>query len=147
MSNPIIPAIWTVADAARLAGAVLVLAVMVSLRRWVKSPLAMPAALIAMWLASVAALHLLQLSGTGSGWYLPSLGTLTAWLPFHAVRTSQLNWPTLVHLAPELLAVVVIALISLVTKVSSIEVGRQTAGDLDTELREHFLRQVSKSRH
>ena len=130
---------WTAADAARLAGAVLVLGVMVALRRWVKAPFAMPAALIAIWLASVAALHTLQLSGAGHGWYLPSLGTLPAWLPFQAVRTSHLNWPLLVHLAPQLLAVTIIALISLVTKVSSTEVGRQAAGDLDREFRGHGI--------
>jgi hypothetical protein len=39
-------------------------------------------------LASVAALHTLQLSGEGAWLYPPSLGTLPAWLPFQAVRTS-----------------------------------------------------------
>lgn len=38
---------------------------------------------------------------------------------------------------PETLAVGIVALISLVTKVSSIEVARQTSGDLDRELRAH----------
>jgi SulP family sulfate permease len=128
---------WTAAGAARLASGVLVLGVMVALRRWVKAPFAMPAALIAMWLASVAALRVLQLSGSEHGWYLSSLGTLRPWLPFQEVRTSHLSWPMLAHLAPELLAVTIIALISLVTKVSSIEVGRQAAGDLDREFRCH----------
>jgi SulP family sulfate permease len=128
---------WTPVDAARLAAAVVVLGVMVALRRWVKAPFAMPAALIAMWLGSVAALRALQLSGAGHGWYLPSLGALAPWLPFQAVRTSHLDWSMLAQLAPELLAVTVIALISIVTKVSSIEVGRQAAGDLDQEFRCH----------
>jgi SulP family sulfate permease len=130
---------WTAADAAGLAGAVLVLAAMAASRLWVKAPFAMPATLIAMWLASVAALRTLQLSGAGHAWYLPSLGTLSPWLPFQAVRTSHLDWPMLAHLAPELLAVTIIALISLVTKVSSIEVGRQAAGDLDQEFRGHGI--------
>jgi SulP family sulfate permease len=132
-------ATWSAADAARLAAAALVLGVMVALRRWVKTPFAMPATLIAMWLASVAILHVLQLSGDGHGWYLPSLGALPAWLPFHALQTWQLNWSMLAHLAPQLLAVTIIALISLVTKVSSIEVGRQGAGDLNREFRGHGI--------
>lgn len=130
---------WTPVDAARLASAVLVLSVMLALRRWVKAPFAVPAALIAMWLASVEALRILQLSGAEHGWYLRSLGTLTPWLPFEAVRTLHLTWPMLAELAPELLAVTIIALISLVTKVSSIEVGREAAGDLDREFRGHGM--------
>jgi sulfate permease, SulP family len=130
---------WTAADAAKLAGAVVVLGILLALRRWVKWAFALPAALIAMWLVSVAALRGLGLSGSEHGWYFRSLGTLTAWLPFQAVRTSPLSWPTLVHLVPELLAVTIVALISLVTKVSSIEVGRQAAGDLDREFRGHGI--------
>jgi len=82
---------WKAVDAERLAAAALVLGIMVGLRRWVKTPFAMPATLIAMWLASVATLHVLQLSGNEHGWYLPSLGALPAWRPFDALHTSQLN--------------------------------------------------------
>src|SRR5262249_39268255 len=99
---------WTAADAARLAGAGLVLGVMLGLRRWVKAPFALPAVLIAMWLASVAALGALQLSGADHGWYLRSLGTLPAWLPFQAIHSSHLNWPMLAHLAPQLVAVTIV---------------------------------------
>src|ERR1051326_797379 len=128
---------WTTADAAKLASAVDVLGILLALRQWVKSAFAMPTALIAMWLVSVAALRALGLSGTAHGWYFRSLGTLTAWLPFEAVRTSHLTWSMLVELVPELVAMTVVALISLVTKVSSIEVARQAAGDLDREFRGH----------
>lgn len=61
-------------------------------------------------------------------WYFRSLGPLTAWLPFQAVRISPLSWHTLFHLVPELLAVTVVALMSLVTKVSSIAVGGKRPG-------------------
>jgi SulP family sulfate permease len=42
-------------------------------------------------------------------------------------------------LVPQLLAVTIVALISMVTKVSSIEVKRQASGDLDCEFRAHGL--------
>ena len=48
----------------------------------------------------------------------------------------------MVRLTPELLAVTIVALISLVTKVSSIEVGRQASGDLDREFRAHGIASV-----
>jgi sulfate permease, SulP family len=130
---------WTAADAVKLVAAVLVLGILLALRRWVKSAFAMPAALIAMWLAGVAALGALGLSAAEHGWYFRSLGSLTPWLPFHAVGTPHLTWPMLIHLVPQLLAVTIVALISLVTKVSSIEVARQAAGDLDREFRGHGI--------
>jgi SulP family sulfate permease len=128
---------WTFGDVAKLGTAVLVVAVLLALRFWVKWGLAMPAALLAMWLGSVAALRFLGLSGAQDGWYLHSLGALKAWSPFAAFDASSLTWPIVGHLIPELFAVLVVALISLVTKVSSIEISRQTSGDLDRELRAH----------
>jgi sulfate permease, SulP family len=130
---------WTFGDAAKVGTAVLALAILLALRLWVKWALAMPAALLAMWLGLVAALRLLGLAGAQDGWYLHSLGTLTAWTPLTAVHTSHLTWPTLGRLIPELFAVLVVALISLITKVSSIEISRQAAGDLDRELRAHGI--------
>jgi sulfate permease, SulP family len=130
---------WTASEAAKLGTALVVLAVLLALRLWVKWALAMPAALLAMWLGLVAALRFLGLSGVHYGWYLHSLGTLTAWSPLAMLYTSHLNWAMVVHLIPELFAVLIVALISLITKVSSIEVSRQASGDLDRELRAHGL--------
>ena len=48
---------WTTIEAAKLAGAVAVLAVLLALRRWVKSTFAMPAALVAMVLTGAVVLH------------------------------------------------------------------------------------------
>ena len=129
---------WTSAGVPKLACAIIVLAILLALRRWVKSAFALPAALVAMWIASVTTLHSLGLSGSEHGWYFPSIGKLSMWLPFQAVRT-PLSWRMFFHLFPETLAVTIVALISLVTKVSSIEVGRQAAGDLDREFRGHGI--------
>jgi sulfate permease, SulP family len=130
---------WTFGDVAKLGTAILVVAVLLALRFWVKWGLAMPAALLAMWLGSVAALRFLGLSGAQDGWYLHSLGALKAWSPFAAFDASSLTWPIVGHLIPDLFAMLVVALISLVTKVSSIEISRQTSGDLDREFRTHGL--------
>jgi SulP family sulfate permease len=130
---------WTAGETARLATAVVALAVLLALRSWVKWALAMPAALLTMWLGLVAALRFLGLSGAQYGWYFHSLGTLTAWSPLTVLYTGRLDWSTVVHLIPELFAVLLVALISLITKVSSIEISRQASGDLDRELRAHGL--------
>jgi sulfate permease, SulP family len=132
-------AAWTWVDTLKLASSASVLGVLLALRRWVKSPFAMPAALLVMWLVGLGALRSSGLSGPEHGWYLHSLGTLTAWRPLSAMYTSHLTWPMVIGLTPEMLAVTIVALISLVTKVSTIEVSRQTSGDLDRELRAHGL--------
>ena len=129
----------TPSEAARLGTAVLALSVLLVIRLWVKWALAMPAALLTMWLGLVAALRFLGQSGARQGWYFHSLGALTPWSPLTVVYTSHLNWSTVVPLIPELFAVVIVALISLITKVSSIEASRQASGDLDRELRAHGL--------
>jgi sulfate permease, SulP family len=126
---------WTFVEAAKLASAVLTLAVLLALRRWVKSALAMPGALLAMGSIAAIALHDLGLSAPAQGWYLPSLGRLTVWFPFAAMGRSHLTWPMLPWLLAESLAVSIVALISLLTKVTSLEVARQTSADLNREFR------------
>jgi SulP family sulfate permease len=128
---------WTAAEVARLASAIAVLVALWLLRRWIKSAFAMPVALVAMWLAGSVTLQSLGLSGPEHGWYFRSLGAMGHWSPFEAVQTVQLTWATTARLIPELLAVTFVALISLVTKVSSIEVARRAAGDLDREFNAH----------
>jgi SulP family sulfate permease len=131
---------WTLIETVKLASAVGALVLLLAVRRWVKSAFAMPAALLAMWLSGAIVLQSLGLSGPEHGWYFPSVGALTKWSPFDAARTSQLTWSMAGGLIPELLAVTIVALISLVTKVSSLEVARQASGDLDREFRAHGMR-------
>ncbi len=133
---------WTGNEIAKLAAAVVALAVLVGLRRWVKSAFALPTALLVMWLTGLVVLQSLGLSSPEHGWYFPALARLTKWSPFEAARTSQVTWSMMVRLIPEFLAVTIVALISLVTKVSSIEVGRQASGDLNCELRAHGIASV-----
>ena len=122
---------------AKLLSAAAVLLVLLAVRRWMKSPFAMPVALVAMWLGGEFALRAAGLSAYEHGWRLPSLGTLAQWAPLEAVRTTHLTVAMILRLLPELLAVTIVGIISLVTKVSSLEVARQASGDLDRELRAH----------
>ena len=130
---------WTVAECAKLAAAIAALGVLLAIRRWIKFASAIPAALLTMWLAGAVALESLGLADPVHGWYLPSLAAMTRWSPLEAARASQLDWAMLAGIVPQLLAVAVVALISLVTKVSSLEVARQASADLDRELRAHGL--------
>ena len=130
---------WTAAETIRLGAAIAVLSVLLGIRRWVKWAAAMPAALLLMWVFGAIVLKSLGLSAPEHGWYFPSLGTLVGWSPFVAARMSYLNWSMMPSLVPELLTVTIVALISLVTKTSTIEIGRQTSGNLDQEFRAHGI--------
>jgi SulP family sulfate permease len=128
---------WTWISTIKLGAAVAAFVVLLAIRRFSKSALGMPAALLAMWLIGVVVLRGVGLSGGQHGWYLPSLGALTAWKPFAATRATHLTWPIVIALTPQFLAVAIVALVSLITKVASIEVVRETSGNLDREFRAH----------
>ena len=132
------PAMWTGIATAKLATAVAVALVLLGIRRWLNSSYALPAALVVMWLTGAIMLQGLELTGPEHGWYFSSFGSLTSWSPFDAARVWQPTW-SMAALVPELLAVTVVALVSLVTKVSAIELARQTCGDLDREFRGHGI--------
>jgi SulP family sulfate permease len=133
---------WTTTSNAQLVSALAALLVLLAVRRWSRWALAMPVTLLAMWLIAALALRELGLSGPEHGWYLPALGALTPWVPLEAVRTTRLTWPIVIEMLPQFIAVAIVALISLVTKVSSIEVMRKTSGDLDREFRANGLGNV-----
>ena len=130
---------WSTPETIKMASGVITLVILLSVRHWIKSAFALPATLLAMWLGSVALLRTVGLSGAESGWYFHSLGTLARWSPFTALHAPALNGPMLARLFPEILITAIVALISLITKVSSIETGRQASADLDRELRAHGI--------
>jgi SulP family sulfate permease len=99
----------------------------------------MPLALLAMTVAGSLSLRGLGLSDTVQGWYLPSLGSLTAWSPLASLSAAPMSLPTALGFLPELVAVAIVALVSMVTKTSGLEVSRKTFGDFDCELRTHGL--------
>jgi SulP family sulfate permease len=128
---------WGVVELAELASALAVLAVLLGIRRWIKSAFAMPVALIVMSVGGIVALRMFGTAENVGRWYFPSMGALSPWYPLTAFRADYAG--TIAVFLPEMIAALVVSLISLVTKVSSIEAVRQTAGDLDLELRGHGL--------
>jgi SulP family sulfate permease len=137
MSNLL--SMWTPSATAKLAVALAALLVMLAVRRWVKSAVAMPVAILVMAAAGGGALAHLGLAGPEHGWYLPSIGALTPWKPLEALQALHLPWQTIAALVPEVAAVAIVALISLLTKVSTLEVSRKASGDLDQEFRAHGI--------
>ena len=112
-------------------------AMLLTVRKRVKSPLAIPLTLLAMTACTSLALHQLGLDDPAQGWYLPSLGALVPWHPVAALREAPMSLSMALGFAPDLVAVAIVALVSLVTKTSSMEVARKTSGDIDRELCAH----------
>jgi SulP family sulfate permease len=128
---------WSGLDALKIAGGAAALLVLLAIRRWSKSGLAMPIALLAMWLCGAALLRILGISDAQHGWYLPALGSLAAWSPFTEWHATHVTKSEVLAALPELIAVVLVAVVSLVTKVSSLELARQAPADLNQEFRWH----------
>ena len=130
------------AEAAKLACAAAVLALLLALKRWVRWPFALPVALIVLSIGGSLALQALGFAGPEHGWYLPALGAITAWQPLAALQAptsgvAALPWPLIAAYLPDMVAVAIVALISLVTKTATLEATRKVAGDLDVERRAH----------
>jgi sulfate permease, SulP family len=130
---------WPPYALAKLCAGLATLGIFLLLRRSVKSPFAMPLMLLALCALSSILLRSFGLSGTNDGWYLPSLGNLRPWMPLFELKATGATWPMIWHLLPEMMAAAVVALISLVAKVSAMEVTRRTSGDLDLEFRNHGI--------
>ena len=128
---------WNTPETLKIGAAACTLLVLLAMRHWIKSAFALPATLVTMWLGSVVLLRAVGLNGVEHGWYFHSLGTLSRWSPFTAIHTSLLTGSMFFRLLPEILVTAIVAMISLVTKVSTIETGRQASADLDRELRAH----------
>ena len=91
---------WTVIEGAKLAAALAALMVLLAVRRWIKSPLAMPAALVVMCVTGAILLRSLDISEARHGWYFPSLGAMTEWAPFRAARSWRPTWSMMAWLIP-----------------------------------------------
>jgi len=126
---------WNQVELLKLGSAVAALLVLLATRR-LKWAFRFPFALMAMWAIAAVALRWLGLSDQAHGWYL-SAPEITGWSLFGAFRTSALSWSMMPSIVPELIAVVVVSFISLVSKITSVEIARQASGELDRELRSH----------
>lgn len=127
------------ADWARLASGVAVFALLLLLRRHVRSALVLPLTLLVLMVIGTLVLRALGLAGRDQGWYMPSPDNLVSWSPWAAVQVWPLSVRQTLALLPELLAVSAVVLVSLVSKVAALEVARQSPADLDQELRAHGL--------
>jgi SulP family sulfate permease len=129
---------WNQEELLKLGSAVASLLVLLATRRWMKWAFKIPFALLAMWAIAAVALRSLGLSDQAYGWYL-SAPESTGWSLFGAFRTSALSWSMMPSVVPELIAVVAVSFISLISKITSIEIARQVSGELDRELRSHGI--------
>src|SRR5262249_6029311 len=90
-------------------------------------------------LGGALALSQFESQGSMEGWYLPSFGSLKAWVPLSAIKDERPDWSLLLQLMPQILTVSFVAMLSLVTKISTTEVLRRTSSDFDQEFKAHGI--------
>ena len=88
-------------------------------------------------LAAFTVLVLVHLTASGerSALFLEVGGQIQSWTPFQTLFGSGLHWGTLALHSLEILAVVIVIQISMVVKISTVEVMNAQASDLDAEFR------------
>ncbi len=108
--------------------------------RWVPSFLALPIAFVAFLVVLDFGLFgLVKDETVRSAWFLPSLGKLTLWWPISAVLHHEVDWGVIAQSSAEIGSVCVIMAIALLLDISSLEVARLKAADLDKEFRTNGL--------
>lgn len=81
------------------------------------------------------------LGGHGS-WFIEGMGDLKLWLPAAVVFTESIDWSVFAANAAEICAVCGVTAVSMLLDVSSLEVARQKAADLDGELRTNGIANI-----
>ena len=112
------------------------------LRRWFAPYLTLPIAFVSFLLILDLVLFGFVPGQIRSVWFLPSVGKLALWWPLSAITRVDIHWNTIAQSAADIGAVSWITAISMLLDVSSLEVARQKAADLDNELRTNGIANV-----
>jgi len=122
-----------------LAGAIL------AIRRYSNSYLVLPAAFVtAIVLVNVGLVAMASFdpSADRSGWFLTGNATAQLWLPLTAIPGAEVQWPALFAQGIEMAVVCAVTAVALLLDVSSLEVARGRATDLDHELRANGIANI-----
>ncbi|MFN3891193.1 MAG: SulP family inorganic anion transporter [Beijerinckiaceae bacterium] len=135
--NPVASLTWE--NAIKVACAIVTLLAILNARALLKTPFAVPAVLIALSICGSIALRALGLDDASHGWYINTQLKLEGWSPLLVIRDPATPWHIILRMMPEIAAAAIVTLLSLVTKVTSMETSRSTAANLDQEFRAHGL--------
>lgn len=118
------------ADASRIAVAALFVGALLGLRRRASGAAGLPVVII----ASAAVLDLvLWLAGSPAAWYLAANGGARGWSPLASL--GGIDWRILASASVEIVSIAAVSIAALLLDISSLEVQRRTAADMDAEFR------------
>jgi sulfate permease, SulP family len=107
-----------------------------TLRRKIKTPYLLPVSFIAAALAVDVALYLADGAlAARPGWFLGGLRQAEPWLPLNMLLDPATDRSFLVQFIPDAIAVAIVANISLIVKLISVETQRGQSADADAEFR------------
>lgn len=136
LSRALVALTWPDPSLVRLAAGGAFAAVLVLLRFVTASPLLIPGLVIAVSIAIGVA------TGTSLGrdsWYLPAGVGLASWNPLAVAAQAAIDWPLLLRQVPEITAVIIVTIVSLVVKIATIEFNRGQPVDFNQEFVSHGL--------
>lgn len=107
---------------------------LVNLRKLVKSPFLLPALVVLFSGAILVAQNRQVLTGS---WFLTGGAGLQPWVPVRVLVGGTIDWSMLLRAGPEILAIVIVTLISLVVKIATVEFNRATSADFNREILAH----------
>jgi SulP family sulfate permease len=106
------------------------------LARYVPAYLALPIAFFSFLIVLDGSLFgVVSDENVRGAWFLPELGELRLWWPMTAIVGDQVDWSVIAQTSAEIGSFCGVMAIALLLDVSSLEVARQKAGDLDQEFR------------
>ncbi|MDX2156105.1 MAG: SulP family inorganic anion transporter [Hyphomicrobiaceae bacterium] len=116
----------------RLAAAVAFAALLIGLRRARGGTALLPVAIVG---ATIALGVVLWLTGSHDGWYLASGGgaTVGAWSPLASL--GGLDWSIIGGAGVEIVSIAAVSMVALLLDITSLEVQRRAAADMDAEFR------------
>jgi SulP family sulfate permease len=108
-------------------------------RRLTRSPLLMPLGFIA---ASLAIFVASRTTGRFIDWYPADVGTMTPFQPLNPATLSAIDWRVVLAAAPEIAALCIVVVVTMVVRTSGFELGLKRRADFDAEFRGHGLANV-----
>jgi SulP family sulfate permease len=103
------------------------------LRNRIKAAYFMPVAFFGA--AAALDLALLIFAPDDHGWFIGGIENREAWLPIAAAASADIDWSILLRALPDIATCIIVGIVSLIVKVSSIETSRSASADFDREFR------------
>ena len=104
-----------------------------------RGPLLMPCFVAAGGIAVYALTRHPILGGMFGDWYPAATQRMDSWLPLSAATRAEVQWPVIASAAPDIIALAIVGVVTLVVRTTSFELALNRRARFDDEFRSHGL--------